>query len=71
MLRHTFLAVDKSQTFLSAVGSYPQGALIGHAQKKRGGTEYIKVFYNPQRQQARFGCLPPFAYEEMFYKGRL
>jgi putative transposase len=34
-------------------------------------TEYIEVFYNRQRRQARLGYLSPVAYEEKFYAGRL
>jgi transposase InsO family protein len=30
-------------------------------------TEYIEVFYNRQRRQARFGYLSPAAYERQFY----
>lgn len=31
-------------------------------------TEYIEVFYNRQRRQARLGYLSPAAYEQNFYK---
>jgi len=34
-------------------------------------TEYIEVFYNRQRRQARLGFLSPVAYEQQFYAGRL
>ena len=34
-------------------------------------TEYIEVFYNRQRRQARLGYLSPVAYEQKFYAGRL
>ena len=30
-------------------------------------TEYIEIFYNRQRRQARLGCLSPAAYERQFY----
>jgi transposase InsO family protein len=30
-------------------------------------TEYIEVFYNRQRRQARLGYLSPAAYERLFY----
>ena len=33
-------------------------------------TEYIEVFYNRQRRQARLGYLSPVAYERQFYAGR-
>ena len=33
-------------------------------------TEYIEVFYNRQRRQARLGYLSPVAYEQKFYRGR-
>jgi putative transposase len=33
-------------------------------------TEYIEVFYNRQRRQARLGYLSPAAYEQQFYKER-
>jgi transposase InsO family protein len=33
-------------------------------------TEYIEVFYNRQRRQARLGYLSPAAYERLFYAGR-
>src|SRR5512135_1263910 len=31
-------------------------------------TEYIEVFYNRQRRQARLGYLSPVAYEQRFYR---
>ena len=34
-------------------------------------TEYIEVFYNRQRRQARLGYLSPVAYEHKFYAGQL
>lgn len=34
-------------------------------------TEYIEVFYNRQRSQARLGYLSPVAYEQKFYAGQL
>jgi putative transposase len=33
--------------------------------------EYIEVFYNRQRRQARLGYLSPVAYEQRFYENRL
>ena len=33
-------------------------------------TEYIEVFYNRQRRQARLGYLSPVAYEQKFYRER-
>jgi transposase InsO family protein len=34
-------------------------------------TEYIEIFYNRQRRQARLGFLSPVAYERRFYAGLL
>ena len=34
-------------------------------------TEYIEIFYNRQRRQARLGFLSPAAYEHKFYAGLL
>ncbi len=34
-------------------------------------TEYIELFYNRQRQQAKLGFLSPVAYEQRFYAGLL
>jgi len=34
-------------------------------------TEYIEVFYNRQRKQARLGYLSPAAYEKLFHEKRL
>jgi putative transposase len=34
-------------------------------------TEYIEIFYNRQRKQARLGFLSPAAFERCFYKKRL
>jgi len=34
-------------------------------------TEYIEIFYNRQRKQARLGFLSPAAYERGFYEKRL
>jgi len=33
--------------------------------------EYIEVFYNRQRRQARLGYLSPVAYEKKFYQMRI
>jgi len=33
-------------------------------------TEYIEVFYNRQRRQAKLGYLSPVAYEQKFYAGQ-
>jgi transposase InsO family protein len=34
-------------------------------------TEYIEIFYNRQRRQARLGFLSPVAYEQRYYAGVL
>ena len=34
-------------------------------------TEYIEIFYNRQRRQARLGFLSPVVYEQRFYAGQL
>ena len=34
-------------------------------------TEYIEVFYNRQRRQARLGYLSPAAYERQFYERKV
>ena len=34
-------------------------------------TEYIEVFYNRQRRQARLGYLSPAAYEQQYYASRI
>ncbi len=34
-------------------------------------TEYIEIFYNRQRRQARLGFLSPAAYEQKYYAGVL
>jgi len=34
-------------------------------------TEYIEVFYNRQRLQARLGYLSPVVYKQKFYAGQL
>ena len=34
-------------------------------------TEYVEVFYNRQRRQARLGYLSPAVYEQKFYAGLL
>jgi transposase InsO family protein len=34
-------------------------------------SEYIEVFYNRQRRQARLGYLSPVAYEKQFYQKRI
>ena len=34
-------------------------------------TEYIEVFYNRQRTQARLGYLSPAAYEKQFYQKKV
>ncbi len=34
-------------------------------------TEYIEIFYNRQRRQARLGFVPPVVYEQRFYAGLL
>jgi len=34
-------------------------------------TEYIEIFYNRQRRQAKLGFLSPAAYEQNFYERQL
>ena len=34
-------------------------------------TEYIEIFYNRQRRQARLGYLSPAVYEKQFYEKRI
>jgi transposase InsO family protein len=34
-------------------------------------TEYIEIFYNRQRRQARLGFLSPLNYEQRYYAGLL
>ena len=34
-------------------------------------TEYIEIFYNRQRRQARLGFLSPVVYERRYYAGLL
>ncbi len=34
-------------------------------------TEYIEIFYNRQRRQARLGFVSPVVYEQRFYEGLL
>lgn len=34
-------------------------------------TEYIEIFYNRQRRQARLGYMTPIAYEQKFYAEQL
>ena len=34
-------------------------------------TEYIEIFYNRQRRQARLGFLSPMVYEQRYYAGLL
>jgi transposase InsO family protein len=34
-------------------------------------TEYVEIFYNRQRRQARLGFLPPVVYEQRYYAGLL
>jgi len=34
-------------------------------------TEYIEIFYNRQRRQAKLGFLAPAVYKQKFYAGQL
>jgi transposase InsO family protein len=43
---------------------------VTREQAIRGITEYIEIFYNRQRIQARLGYLSPVAYEQQYYKKR-
>lgn len=47
------------------------GLGIGRQEAIQEITEYIEVFYNRQRRQARLGFLSPVAYEQKFYAARL
>jgi putative transposase len=40
-------------------------------QARNAITEYIEIFYNRQRKQARLGYLPPAAFTQQFFKNRL
>jgi len=50
MLRYTFLAVDKCQTFLSDVGSCPQGAISGDAQGRSPNISRLSITRSGNRQ---------------------
>lgn len=41
------------------------------AEARQAITEYIEIFYNRQRKQARLGYLPPAAFTQRFYKVQL
>jgi putative transposase len=43
----------------------------GRQEAIRDITEYIEIFHNRQRRQARPGFLSPAAYEQRFYAGQL
>jgi len=43
---------------------------VTREQAVREITEYIEVFYNRQRRQARLGYLSPVAYEQKYYRER-
>ena len=43
----------------------------GRQEAIRDITEYIEIFHNRQRRQARLGFLSPAAYEQRFYAGLL
>ena len=45
----------------------PGSGLIHH----KDITEYIDIFYNRQRKQARLGYLSPVAFERRFYENQL
>jgi putative transposase len=40
-------------------------------QAKREITEYIEIFYNRQRKQARLGYLSPAAFTQQYHANRL
>jgi putative transposase len=42
-----------------------------HSEAARGITEYIDLFYNRQRRQARLGHLSPAAYTQQFMRQQL
>ena len=44
--------------------------MLTREQAIREITEYIEIFYNRQRRQARLGYLSPAAYEQKFYRER-
>jgi transposase InsO family protein len=48
-------------------GIYSRGL---REEARRDITEYIEVFYNRQRRQARLDYLSPAAYERQFYARR-
>jgi len=55
----------------------PKQELVHHRRYRtrreaiRDITEYIEIFYNRQRRQARLGFLSPAAYEQRYYAGML
>lgn len=40
-------------------------------QARNAITEYIEIFYNRHRKQARLGCLSPAAFTQQFFKNQL
>jgi putative transposase len=44
---------------------------VTRKQTKREITEYIEIFYNRQRKQARLGYLSPAAFSQQYHANRL
>jgi hypothetical protein len=44
---------------------------VTHGEARKAITEYIEIFYNRQRKQARLGYLSPAAFTQQFFKNQL
>jgi putative transposase len=55
----------------------PNKALVHHCrfatreEARKAITEYIEIFYNRHRKQARLGYLSPAAFTQQFFKNQL
>ena len=58
---------SKKVTLIAAGEEIEKSEIKVMTHEVREITEYIEVFYNRQRRQARFGYLSPAVYERQFY----
>ncbi|MBA3036382.1 MAG: IS3 family transposase [Desulfobacterium sp.] len=69
MLKKVYTNVKAKYRNVGTIGRIPYGKYNKEFREEafRDITEYIEIFYNRQRRQARLGYLSPVVFDKQFY----
>jgi putative transposase len=65
------MGLDSNSTCYSISGSRRHRQFVTREQATQEITEYIEIFYNRIRKQARLGYLSPAAFNQKYYKNKI